>query len=66
MSEAQARVGDLAAAMEAIAPSRYAESWDNVGLLVGDRAAPLVRVLLVYRPHQRRCSTRPSRWAAPR
>lgn len=46
MSEAQARVGDLVVAMEAIAPSRYAESWDNVGLLVGDPVRPLSRVLL--------------------
>lgn len=34
-------VHDLEAALEAIAPARRAESWDNVGLLVGagDRAA---------------------------
>ncbi|HEU4538617.1 MAG TPA: Nif3-like dinuclear metal center hexameric protein [Polyangiaceae bacterium] len=40
------RVADLVAALEAIAPSRLAEPWDNVGLLVGDPAAPLGRVLL--------------------
>ena len=39
-------VGDLLAAMEAVAPSRLAESWDNVGLLLGSRAAPCARVLL--------------------
>lgn len=39
-------VGDLAAAMEAVAPSRLAESWDNVGLLLGDRAAACRRVLV--------------------
>jgi dinuclear metal center YbgI/SA1388 family protein len=39
-------VGDLVRAMEAIAPSRFASSWDNVGLLVGDRASPLRSVLL--------------------
>jgi len=39
-------VGALAAAMEAIAPARLAESWDNVGLLLGDRAAPCGRVLV--------------------
>lgn len=38
-------VNDLVAAMEAIAPLRLAESWDNVGLLVGDREAPVSRVL---------------------
>jgi dinuclear metal center YbgI/SA1388 family protein len=32
--------------MEAVAPSRLAESWDNVGLLLGDRAAPCGRVLV--------------------
>lgn len=39
-------VDDLCRAMDAIAPPRLAEGWDNVGLLVGDRAAPLERVLL--------------------
>ena len=39
-------VGALAAAMEAVAPARLAESWDNVGLLLGDRAAPCGRVLV--------------------
>ena len=39
-------MGALAAAMEAIAPARLAESWDNVGLLLGDRAAPCGRVLV--------------------
>lgn len=39
-------VDHLCRAMDAIAPPRLAEAWDNVGLLVGDRAAPLGRVLL--------------------
>jgi dinuclear metal center YbgI/SA1388 family protein len=39
-------VGDLAAALEVIAPARFAEPWDNVGLLVGDKAASCSRVLL--------------------
>lgn len=39
-------VGALAAAMEAVAPARLAEEWDNVGLLLGSRAAPCSRVLL--------------------
>jgi dinuclear metal center YbgI/SA1388 family protein len=39
-------VGDLARALESIAPLIYAEDWDNVGLLAGDRAAPLTRALL--------------------
>jgi dinuclear metal center YbgI/SA1388 family protein len=42
------RVGDLCAAMDRLAPLRLAESWDNVGLLVGDEADDLTpaRVLL--------------------
>jgi dinuclear metal center YbgI/SA1388 family protein len=40
------KVADLVGAMEAIAPARFAASWDNVGLLVGDPAAPLRCVLL--------------------
>ena len=39
-------VADFAAAMEAIAPTRLAQDWDNVGLLVGDAQAALRRVLL--------------------
>ena len=39
-------VGDLVRAMETIAPARFAASWDNVGLIVGDEASPLARVLL--------------------
>lgn len=39
-------VRDLSNAMEAIAPTRLAEAWDNVGLIVGDPDAPLRRILL--------------------
>ncbi len=39
-------VSDLVAAMEQIAPTRLAETWDNVGLLAGDPAQPLTKVLL--------------------
>ncbi len=39
-------VRELTAAMEALAPTRYAAPWDNVGLLVGDPAMPLRRALL--------------------
>lgn len=38
-------VGALAGAMESVAPRRLAESWDNVGLLLGDAGAPCARVL---------------------
>ena len=39
-------VHDLCRAMDTLAPPDRAESWDNVGLLVGDRAAPIDQVLL--------------------
>jgi dinuclear metal center YbgI/SA1388 family protein len=32
--------------MERVAPTRFAAPWDNVGLLVGDAARPVERVLL--------------------
>jgi dinuclear metal center YbgI/SA1388 family protein len=37
---------DLVAAMEEIAPARFAESWDNVGLLVGDPRQDVTRAML--------------------
>jgi dinuclear metal center YbgI/SA1388 family protein len=46
MTHAPARLSALVDAMERIAPSRLAASWDNVGLLVGDPKAPLSSVLL--------------------
>ena len=39
-------VRDLIDAMETIAPLRLAEPWDHVGLLVGDPAAALSKLLL--------------------
>ena len=39
-------VSDLCAAMESLAPTRLAGDWDNVGLLLGRRDAPIKRVLL--------------------
>jgi len=39
-------VGDVCSAMDALAPPRLAQEWDNVGLLVGDRRAACRRVLL--------------------
>jgi dinuclear metal center YbgI/SA1388 family protein len=38
-------VANLAAWLEGFAPSRLAESWDNVGLLFGDPTAELTRVM---------------------
>jgi dinuclear metal center YbgI/SA1388 family protein len=40
------QVADVARALEEIAPLRFAETWDNVGLLLGDPAAAADRVLL--------------------
>lgn len=37
-------VSDLVEAMERIAPTCYAEEWDNVGLLAGDPAASVTKV----------------------
>ena len=39
-------IGELALALEAVAPSRLAAEWDKVGLLVGDPSRPLNRALL--------------------
>lgn len=38
-------VADLASWMEAFAPTRLAEDWDNVGLLMGDPGAAVERVM---------------------
>ena len=38
-------VADLVAWMERFAPRRLAESWDNVGLLMGDPAMPVGRAM---------------------
>jgi len=38
-------VGDIAAVMEQIAPLSLSESWDNTGLLLGDLAAPVERLM---------------------
>lgn len=39
-------LSDVMAVLEELAPLRYAESWDNVGLLVGDPRAEIARVLV--------------------
>lgn len=46
MAAAPPTVERLVDAMLAIAPLRYAEAWDNVGLLLGSRRWPMQRVLL--------------------
>lgn len=40
------KLHEVLAALEAIAPLEHAESWDNVGLLCGDRAAEVSSALL--------------------
>jgi dinuclear metal center YbgI/SA1388 family protein len=38
-------IRDLAAKLDQWFPTRLAESWDNVGLLLGDETAPVTRVM---------------------
>ena len=38
-------VSDLTSALQTIAPLSLAADWDNVGLLLGDSAAPVERVM---------------------
>ena len=45
-----ASVGDIAKAVERIAPSCLAEEWDNCGLQAGDPAAEVSRVLVALTP----------------
>jgi dinuclear metal center YbgI/SA1388 family protein len=40
------RLGDLIGILERIAPTHLAESWDNVGLIVGDPQQDVSRILL--------------------
>jgi len=44
-AERPATVSDFELAMESIAATKLAQSWDNVGLLVGDRSAIVRRIL---------------------
>jgi dinuclear metal center YbgI/SA1388 family protein len=40
------KLSDAVKALESIAPTRYAESWDNVGLLVGDPSQDVSKAIL--------------------
>ncbi len=40
------KLSDILAVLEDLAPLRYAEAWDNVGLLVGDDSAEVRRILV--------------------
>ncbi len=46
MARPQHTVEDLCSALEDIAPVALAQSWDNVGLLAGNRSAPVRKVML--------------------
>lgn len=45
VNKPQCFVSDLIRALHELAPPQLAEHWDNVGLMVGDPAAPLQRVM---------------------
>ncbi|HEX2568642.1 MAG TPA: Nif3-like dinuclear metal center hexameric protein [Polyangia bacterium] len=40
------QLADVIKVLEALAPTRFAEEWDNVGLLAGDPEQPISRALL--------------------
>ena len=40
------KLKDVLPILDELAPLRYAESWDNVGLLVGDPDAEIRKVLV--------------------
>ncbi|MBM3664339.1 MAG: Nif3-like dinuclear metal center hexameric protein [Actinobacteria bacterium] len=44
--EAAVNTGEFLAALDALAPARLAEEWDNVGLMVGRRDRPVTRVIV--------------------
>jgi len=50
MSESKVCVEDLVSWIQTLAPIELAEGWDNVGLLLGDPAAPIQRVMTCLTP----------------
>ena len=44
------RVADIVGITNKIAPSQFAEAWDNVGLQVGDPAWPVSRIMVALDP----------------
>jgi dinuclear metal center YbgI/SA1388 family protein len=44
------KVSDIVGIINKIAPFRYAEEWDNVGLQVGDPGAPAERIMVALDP----------------
>ena len=48
-------VADILKYIETIAPPSMKESWDNVGLLCGSKAAPVTKVLVALDPFEHVC-----------
>jgi dinuclear metal center YbgI/SA1388 family protein len=46
----RSKVSDIVGIINKIAPPRYAEEWDNVGLQVGDATAPADRIMVALDP----------------
>jgi len=44
------RVADIVGITNKIAPSQFAEAWDNVGLQLGDPVAPVARIMVALDP----------------
>ncbi|HEY6839181.1 MAG TPA: Nif3-like dinuclear metal center hexameric protein [Geobacteraceae bacterium] len=44
------KVSDIAGIINKMAPPRFAEEWDNVGLQVGDAASPVDRIMVALDP----------------
>ena len=44
------RVADIVGITNKIAPSQFAEAWDNVGLQLGDPVAPVSRIMVALDP----------------
>ena len=51
-----ATVHDIERYIDSIAPGYMAESWDNVGLLCGDRAQPVHKLLVALDPFEGVCA----------
>ena len=49
-SETSVTVGDVVGVLEAAYPLAWAEDWDRAGLVLGEREAPVSRVLLAVDP----------------
>ena len=43
---AECKVSDVCSIMQDIAPTEYAEDFDNVGLLVGDKNSPVTGIVV--------------------